>query len=398
MDETLVKVFAKGFSSSDYPSNAIERFVSGGSGNCFQQRSLSPGNDLLYHLCKSYPLVDAISNGTIEEDATDREEAFANQMWLVGRSYAASPQRYSYTISGEKGGKSSSGAKPNEGYIKTEGYESFFTDVVRMMLREEYHDEENPLACFRGEKEDLRKYEPLNDLISSDSVVDAYMMLSRIDDFRASVEKLRDDSQTFSDGWSFDSETKTFSCSGETLDLAKKITKCVIWFTLLLNATRLIRDMAIIGRVAKSDESSGCLGDKIDEWKETVRKGKQSLNISFSSKFLHFHLPSHVFIFDGISEKKLRETLGLSRQTGKCLRDMADEIEKELSGMAGVKSCEKTKERTYAYLVHVVKECALASKMRAHGRGAAPQYARLNIPVTISITRDIDWLVMSSVI
>lgn len=45
------------------------------------------GNAILYELCEDYPL------GMGEKDGYTKQDAFSTQSWLIGRAYAASPQR-----------------------------------------------------------------------------------------------------------------------------------------------------------------------------------------------------------------------------------------------------------------------------------------------------------------
>lgn len=48
------------------------------------------GNAILYELCADYPL------GMGEKDGYTKQDAFSTQSWLIGRAYAASPQRRRY--------------------------------------------------------------------------------------------------------------------------------------------------------------------------------------------------------------------------------------------------------------------------------------------------------------
>ena len=64
------------------------------------------GNDILYNLCNDMPLGKIInSNGKIFSKYNNEysaKEALAAQMWLIGRSYAASPERRYYKIENNK--------------------------------------------------------------------------------------------------------------------------------------------------------------------------------------------------------------------------------------------------------------------------------------------------------
>lgn len=60
-------------------------------------RGISVGNEVLYTLCKDYPLLK--DNNSKEMNKERRLQGLAAELWLIGRSYAASPERRDY---GEK--------------------------------------------------------------------------------------------------------------------------------------------------------------------------------------------------------------------------------------------------------------------------------------------------------
>ena len=59
-------------------------------------RGISVGNEVLYTLCRDYPLLKEKNPKNMNER---RLQGLAAELWLIGRSYAASPERRDY---GEK--------------------------------------------------------------------------------------------------------------------------------------------------------------------------------------------------------------------------------------------------------------------------------------------------------
>lgn len=76
------------------------------------------GNKTLYALCEKYPLYDNPS-----------EDAFRGQIWLIGRSYAASPERRHYKWLG-KGNKDNN---PGQG---GNGLDTFFKRLAQELLKD----------------------------------------------------------------------------------------------------------------------------------------------------------------------------------------------------------------------------------------------------------------------
>lgn len=70
------------------------------------KKSYGLGNDILYNLCNDMPLGKIINCNEESFSKYDNEysakEALAAQMWLIGRSYAASPERRNYNIENNK--------------------------------------------------------------------------------------------------------------------------------------------------------------------------------------------------------------------------------------------------------------------------------------------------------
>ena len=143
---------SKTSSHDDKKPKEIEREI-----DRLAQNDYLNGNDLLYFFCQEYPIPPLEKVGETQEQLTPAEEHFADQMWLIGRAYAASPERYSYSEKRKKG-------KPKEDLLNEEGYESFFQDIARIILREECHQKEMPVAYFRGNRVDVNKV--INELAS----------------------------------------------------------------------------------------------------------------------------------------------------------------------------------------------------------------------------------------
>ena len=265
------------------------------------------GNDLLYSFCHSQRLRPQSSqqqNSNEKSDVkadrpTEQEAAFADQMWLIGRAYAASPQRYSYKNKKKK---------PSEDHLGAEGYESFFSDIARTLLR--WRGEE-PVVYLRGKRVELPKddsqfcsvQKAINVLDGKDANGIGFPSIG-VSTFLEVLAHLRDAKYSFDfniekkdgDKYGFDIPETDLVLSCITADL-------VIQFAQLISAARLLRDMAIFKDSKRLEASDKKLRKELGSWENTLKDGEQSLNISFSSKFLHFQLPNIFFIYDSISTK-----------------------------------------------------------------------------------------------
>lgn len=173
-------------------------------------------------------------------------------MWLIGRSYAASPERYAYRKSKRK---------PKE--TDAEGYESFFDDVAHIMF------EGKPF--YRGEARDKAQ---------------DYVDTKELEQMREKFKKLLSNlSELQSRRYAF--SQKDYLGDIKTLQLVQK---AVTVLASILRKARYIRDVIINGK-------QGNTADLSEE--------NQFFPRSFSSKFLHFHLPHAVFIYDSKVEGNL---------------------------------------------------------------------------------------------
>ena len=289
------------------------------------------GNDYLYEFCRAYPLSGAISKSKessceeTSDDLTPEEACLADQMWLIGRSYAASPERYTY-----------SRVKPNEALLESEGYESFFQDIARMLLRNKCHNENKPVAYFRGKPcmfEDDSIYEDYREKLN-EKYKDLFPSKESseelgIDDLRKAAKDackklseitLPEKKDSPSNGCYeirvTEDPSSISTVSEKDLKLAKKTANYVICFAEQLNAARILRDAAIIHRLLVNrlpkeesddkEDSDGISLRDIAKWINLIRYKTPSVSISFCSKFLHFHYPQLFFIYDSISSKRAK--------------------------------------------------------------------------------------------
>lgn len=288
------------------------------------------GNDYLYEFCRAHPIPKEIPDpqGNHSEKASDDltpEEAYlADQMWLIGRSYAASPERYAY-----------SRVKPTEKYLGLEGYESFFQDVARMFLRgkhDKHYDGKNPIAYFRGKpyifdgrvdelekKYNIENQEPEKKCGEEGqrlrkSAKEAFEKLGRFQVFQGELDSLKKRHYDVITSKDLPPNiTNVFKKSdGQTVKTesdwmtAEKASDLVIRFAEQLNAARTLRDAAIICRSLENPSKKEEFQEDIKAWIKTVAEKTPSVSISFCSKFLHFHYPQLFFIYDSISSKRAK--------------------------------------------------------------------------------------------
>ena len=180
----------------------INAIISNDFNHCF-------GNDILYCISdnKKYPWGDLA--------------CFADKIWLIGRSYAASPERR-YIGKGLKGKELASLIQ-----YRGDGTGDFFIELAKFI------------------KDDLRYNQIVKGIIG--------------------LKNLK------------------FDMSTTDLGILRKSIQLVLEFN------ELIRDSAI-----KFDEK---LNPKLKD------KVKHRQHISFCSKFLHFHMPYSIFIFDHFTEE-----------------------------------------------------------------------------------------------
>ncbi len=216
--------------------------------NEINKRNDRSGNAAIYNACKN--------KGKNVFNTADAE-FLEGMLWLIGRSYAASPQRRSYGVS-SKMKDDEQGKKRAVWPVKTEnsGNGDFFAEIADYIVK--------PKGKSR---EDLAKLKDCLEKLSS-------------------YEK---------QPYNFDFSKNSANCE----DLQRLI--CVVQSVSLFN--RLIKRASErfdcvpgdnIHKIAPKHSKSGV------EEKEYVYCKNQ---ISFCSKFLHFFFPNSVFIIDQFSEK-----------------------------------------------------------------------------------------------
>lgn len=370
------------------------------------------GNKLLYDLCREHPLSKMTIRSSEQDDKLTKDEAaFADEMWLIGRAYAASPQRYVY-----KNGMT----KPTEDYLLNEGYESFFADIARILFRGPYNRDNSPRGYLRGKE----------CILSARSDISNDLDLSKAEAVKRACDTLDEETPSFlecftnlsDEQYEFDyprieAKDTIIVISEHDFRLLCQTVSCVIQFSKLIGSARLLRDAAILKQSCTKDaddirttqqkkwsESKRKNKSKTspqdvwkeaqNEWKKTMKEGEQSLCLSFSSKFLHFHCPQLFFIYDSISSNNLgnlgkQTTLSLMPEinglmnnaditinftdsdSGKALyskyleiyngldsKDVDDEKEEENKTKGGSKGADYNQEAPY--VVHACKELTIA--------------------------------------
>ena len=270
------------------------------------------GNDILYDLCKNMPLEEIINEKSFlwNNNKYLAEEALAGQMWLIGRSYSASPERRNYRIEKNKNNHeklvlSSSG----------DGLDTYFDLLANELLKK-----------IRGNKDLINALEKLNCKYNFDE------------------DKLISDSDK------------------ETL---KESINVVLKFNELLKETRFLIDKNDI-----KDYINNKLKDLSKINIENLWQEDETNALSFCSKFLHFHYPNTVFIWDNITESHFK---GRGKELKFKFNNEDDEsciiVEKQnvkeilintFEFDKNYKETEMQKDKKYFYKRHCVREYLLA--------------------------------------
>lgn len=263
------------------------------------------GNDTLYHLCETFPLPASLDG--IGDDRTE-ENLFASKMWLIGRAYAASPERYAY-----KNDKKPKAQGENSGYT------SFFHDIAHILFKGT-----NPLANVATDTSESKELEGIKCAFKS--------LLHNAHQLQNKEYLLRE------------------SRAREDAELLATVDRLVIEFAEILVRARFLRDNAILRKTG-----SGA----------SLNRENQYVPLSFCSKFLHFHLPKLVFIYDSIAGGKLHYpqpfTLGVDDNWRLTLKD----IVKWPSARTETTNCQDDgwkhlKDAREKYVNHTLKELAIA--------------------------------------
>ena len=213
--------------------------------------------------------------------------------------------------------------KPTEDYLLNEGYESFFADIARILFRGPYTRDYSPRAYLRGRECILDL-----DLSKAKAVKRACKTLAKeTQSFLECFTNLSDEQYEF-DYPRIEAKDAKIVISEHDFKLLCQTVSCVVQFSKLISSARLLRDAAILEQScakhaddirsaqqkewseSKRKNKSKTSPQEIwieaqNEWKKTMKEGEQSLCLSFSSKFLHFHCPKLFFIYDSISSNNL---------------------------------------------------------------------------------------------
>lgn len=197
-------------------------------------REIGIGNQTLYNLCEKYPLSEKNKDG------------ISAQMWLIGRSYAASPERRGYKpIKGTKIEYTASG----------NGLDDYFDKLADGFVNSLKKDPNSDVN---------RLFEPLTNV---------YTLI--------------------------DKDTDT--------DILKYSITAVLELNRLLKQVRFEIDEVDLKEHINNHEEykKKYPSDTVNKAMEDFEKNNKNM-ISFCSKFLHFHFPNTVFIIDGITESHFK--------------------------------------------------------------------------------------------
>ena len=213
------------------------------------KKGVSVGNQVLYDLCQNYSLSIFCKNyeSLSRDKKADTANGLAAQLWLIGRAYAASPERRGY--------KAIKGTKIKY-KVSGNGLDDYFDKLADKLI----------------EKLNSEKYSH----------------------FAKLLEKLK--------------PCYTLDVSKQDIDNLENSIKAVIELNCLLKESRFELDKDDL-EVHISDNNEKYEKEYPDNTKEKAMEHFENNNknmISFCSKFLHFHFPNTVFIIDGITESHFK--------------------------------------------------------------------------------------------
>ena len=270
----------------------------------------SLGNNVLYQFCKEMPLD---WKGDINYT---KKDALSAQMWLIGGSYAASPERRRY------------GKAPKIKFsFRSKGLDTYFDRLAEEMIN---HCQFNKLIKLTNE---LR----IEDNFCNEDV----------------------DQKKGKYTFSVDYNSERWKQSYDSDILCKSVI-----------AVSLINNIICDCRFKIDQEDF----KNINGYSAEIIKNSQNKAISFSSKFLHFHAPNAVFIYDTISsshikkrndvtfyfndnDKKEISEIEIEKKSATSLSNI---IKERIKNMSSINDCIDEK-----YLKHCVYEYILAFKLLA---------------------------------
>lgn len=233
-------------------------------------RGISVGNEVLYTLCKDYPLLK--ENNSKDMNKERRLQGLAAELWLIGRSYAASPERRNYGVKIEL---------TNSG----NGLDTYFDLLANELCRSNEKDIinlesiVNSLADLKNEKYGLSADSKAVDEKILITVITAVLNFNRL------LKKAR----------------LAVDFGGDDLDDIKNILK---------------QNQKKLEDSKKDEDLKNAV--KIDDLLNKSEDIIASLNenqwnmLSFASKFLHFHFPEVVFIMDSITKEHLKTSFSFT--------------------------------------------------------------------------------------
>ncbi len=250
------------------------------------------GNQVLYKLCEKYPL------------SKKNQDALAAQMWLIGRSYAASPERRGY--------------KPIKG-----------TEIV-------YTSSGNGLDDY------------------FDKLAEGFIKNLK-EEANSNLKNL------------FESLNNNYTFKDKDIATLKNSITAVLELNRLLKRIRFEIDKKDLEKHIENnlDKYDGKIKDQV---MQDFQKNNKNM-ISFCSKFLHFHFPNTVFIFDSITKSHFK---GYGNPYQFKFKDGISKIEmfkskesedKIIGCVASMLSVEKLTPQEKEYTTHCIREYFLAKEI-----------------------------------
>lgn len=234
-------------------------------------RGTSVGNEVLYTLCKDYPLLK--ENNSKDMNRERRLQGLAAELWLIGRSYAASPERRNYGVKIEL---------TNSG----NGLDTYFDLLANELCRSNEKDIIN-LESIVNSLADLnnKKYG-----LSADSKADDEKILitviTAVLNFNRLLKKAR----------------FAVDFGGDNLDNIKNI---------LEQNKKKLKDSKKDEDLKNAYKIEVLLKKSDEDILKSLNENQWNM-LSFSSKFLHFHFPEVVFILDSITKEHLKTSFSFT--------------------------------------------------------------------------------------
>ncbi|MBE6672156.1 MAG: hypothetical protein E7599_01350 [Ruminococcaceae bacterium] len=209
------------------------------------EQNYSYTNEILYEICKKSPTI--LDKNTL-----------ASKIEIIGRVYAASPERRSYNRIRFKG-------------------------IINInKSKEEYEIDPDHHSSLKS---------------SSDATSFPSWIIKPLGDGQGSfftelAEQLRI-TEDFKESYSYcENHSFKFDLSNDDIDLLKHVIRSVLLFNQMIKAATM-----------KVDGAPETITLKMIDKPEKIFPVQVRNQISFCSKFLHFHLPNHIFIIDSYSNK-----------------------------------------------------------------------------------------------